>query len=125
MSKDKKGRTIKRYSESFKQGVIRQIEQEGLSIGEACRRYGIGGSSTIQSWSERYGRQSLRNTKIVVMKADEQSELKAAQARVKELEQALVQLQLEKLAGESYLEIACERLGQEVEEFKKKHQPKR
>lgn len=39
---------ILRYSISFKQKVVREIEKEGLSIGSAARRYGITGGSTVQ-----------------------------------------------------------------------------
>lgn len=40
---------IYRYSDCFKQSVVQAIEENGLSIEEARRRYGIGGSTTIQN----------------------------------------------------------------------------
>jgi len=44
----KKERVQYRYSNCFKHTVVEAIEQEGLSIEEARRRYGVGGGSTIQ-----------------------------------------------------------------------------
>ena len=45
---------------------------------------------------------------------------KLLKARIAELEQALAQTQLECLQSESYLRLACQELGIEVETFKKK-----
>jgi len=59
-------RNLKRYSISFKQKVVGEVEQEGLSIPEAKRRYGITGATTIQSWLSEFGKQHLLNTVIRV-----------------------------------------------------------
>jgi hypothetical protein len=50
----------------------------------------------------------------------EQDETKALRKRVRELEKALADTHMKELLGEAYLEIACKRLGLDVEEFKKK-----
>ena len=49
-------RTIIRYSISFKQKVVKEIEEEGLGIAEAARRYGIKGGDVIQNWLKQMGR---------------------------------------------------------------------
>jgi transposase-like protein len=46
--------TTLRYSISFKQKVVKEIEEEGLPFSEAMRRYGIRGGQTIQKWSGYY-----------------------------------------------------------------------
>jgi len=49
-----------RYSEAFKQQVLRELEQgEFGSVQAAARAYGIRGGSTIQTWTRRYGRSHL------------------------------------------------------------------
>lgn len=53
-----------RYSISFKQKVVREIEEEGLGVKAAARRYGIKGGSTIQKWIKQFGKNYLLN-KIV------------------------------------------------------------
>jgi hypothetical protein len=40
--------------------------------------------------------------------------------RVRELEKTLADTHMKELLGEAYLEIACQRLGLDVAEFKKK-----
>jgi len=100
--------------------VIHQIEEKGLSLEEARRKFGIGGGATIHNWIKKYGKHQLMGKKVIVQKADEQQLEKRQAARIKELEAALVKLQLEKMATEAYLEIACEELKIDVETLKKK-----
>ncbi len=68
-----------RYSISFKLKVVNEIEEEGLRISEAARRYGIKGGSTIQNWVKQFGKNHLLN-KIVRI------EMKGEKDRIKELE---------------------------------------
>jgi hypothetical protein len=52
---------------------------------------------------------------------NEQDETKALKDRVRQLEKALSDAHMKGLLEETYLEIACERIGVDVSEFKKKH----
>ena len=115
-----KGKTYLRYSEGFKQEVVRQIQRTGEGIESARLRLGIGSRRTIPRWLKQYGDPRLMSTKIIVMKADEKSQLKRQSERIKELERALVATQLKHLEAEAFLELACERLGEDRESFKKK-----
>lgn len=123
MKKGLRPEVIKRYSDSFKQEVVMQIE-EGLSAHGACRRYGVSIAS-IDRWIKRYGKQEALCKKIMVMKPDEQTENQKLKARIKELEKAVVSVQLDKLIADSYLEIACEQLKTDAASFKKKTDQKR
>lgn len=109
-----------RYSESFKQEVVRYLQKTGESQESVRRRFGIGGSSTLPRWIKKYGDPRLQSTKMIIMKADEQDEQKKQNQRIKELEKALVNLQLKHLESEAFLEVACERLGEDKASFKKK-----
>lgn len=53
-----------RYSFGFKQKVVQEIEEEGLSLSQARRRYGIKGSQTIQVWLEKFGKNHLLNKTV-------------------------------------------------------------
>ena len=79
--------TVIRYSISFKQKVVRELEEEGLTISEASRRYGIKGGQTIQSWLRKFGKNHLIS-KIVRI------EMKGEKDRVKELESELKRVKL-------------------------------
>lgn len=54
-------KTTVRYSDCFKRSIVEEIEKNGLSIEDCRRKYGIGGSSTIQKWLKKYGKNHLLN----------------------------------------------------------------
>lgn len=109
-----------RYSEAFKLRIVSEIENEGLTLNEVRKKYGIKGGSTIQTWIKRLGKNHLLSRTIRIETVDEMNELKQLQSRIKELESALVATQLERLQSESYLRLACEQMGVDIETFKKK-----
>lgn len=84
--KKEQGITI-RYSISFKQKVVREFEDEGLSITQLSRRYKIKGGGTIKNWVIKYGNNDLLN-KIVRVEMREEKD------RVKELEDELKRVKL-------------------------------
>lgn len=87
----------------------------------AGRAYGIRGNcTTIKGWLRKYGRSDLMSRQVTITTMAEQDETKALKKRVRELEKALADTHMKELLGDAYLEIACTRLGCEVEEFKKK-----
>jgi transposase-like protein len=111
-----------RYSEAFKLQVVREVEQGRFESGWAAgRAYGVKGAGTVATWIQRYGKDHLLGKVVKVMKADEQTEVKALRKRVRELERALADAHIDLKLEEAYLEIACEAAGvQDVAEFKKK-----
>jgi transposase-like protein len=80
-------KTLIRYSISFKQKVVKEIEAEGLNISEVARRYDIKGGQTIQNWIRKFGQNHLLS-KIVRV------EMKGEKDRVKELEGELKRVKL-------------------------------
>jgi transposase-like protein len=91
------------------------------SIGEARRVYGIRGMGTIERWLRQQGRDELLPKRIEVKSVKEQDELKAARKRIRELEAAVADLHVDYCLERAYLEVACERMGEDAEGFKKKH----
>jgi transposase-like protein len=75
-----------RYSISFKQKVVQEIEK-GASFVEVRRRYDIRGAETIQKWVRQFGKNHLLN-KIVRI------EMKGEKDRVKELEEEVKRLKI-------------------------------
>lgn len=113
-------KTIYRYSATFKQKVVSEIENGNLSIYEARKKYDIKGTSTIQRWLQKMGKNELLCKRVRIETIDEMSVEKKLKARIAELEKGLVSTQLAHLSAESYLLLACEELGLSVETFKKK-----
>ena len=114
-------RSIIRYSISFKQEVIRQLELGRFaSIGQVQSHYGITGNGTVQSWLKKYGRNHLCPKVVRVEKPDEQNQIRELKKQVRQLKESLGQTQAEKIIGDAFLELACEDMGVEVKAFKKK-----
>ena len=110
-----------RYSEAFKHQVVSELESGKFSSAfAAARGYGIRGGGTIQAWLHKYGRSDLMPRRMTITSMAEQDEKKVLQKRVRDLEKALADTHMKELLGEAYLELACKRMGLEVEEFKKK-----
>jgi transposase-like protein len=108
-----------RYSEAFKMAVVRELEQQDLPCEQLRRKYGILGSGTVQKWVLKYGNGS-RGIRIRVEKPEEINELKRLKERVRRLESALADANIDLALERAYTELACERAGVEVDEFKKK-----
>ena len=116
------GRTILHYSEAFKRQVVQELEDgKFATLSEASRAYGIRGGSTVSQWIRKYGNDKLLPKKMRVETLKERDELKEARKRIRQLEAALADAHIDNSLGDSYLKIACERLGIDVSDFKKKN----
>lgn len=107
----------KRYSLSFKQMVVRQLEEEGLSVTELQRRYGIKGSETIQRWIRKFGKTHLLNQVIRIETMDEKDKLKELQDQIKQLKIALA----DSLLAQRSLEVVIEEANKEYHTDLKKN----
>jgi transposase-like protein len=108
-----------RYSEAFKMAVVREVEQQDLPFEQVRRKYGIRGNYTVQKWVHKYGN-GTRGKRIRVEKPEEIDELKRLKERVRRLESALADANIDLALERAYTHLACERAGVDVEEFKKK-----
>ena len=99
--------------------VVRELETEDLPCEHVRRKYGIRGCFTVQAWVRKYGNGS-RGLRIRVEKPEEISELKRLRQRVRQLERALADANIDIALERAYTELACERAGVDVDEFKKK-----
>ena len=109
-----------RYSEAFKLQAVQELESKGLSFESVRRKYGVKGTWTVQRWVHKYGN-GTRGKVVRVEKPEEISELARLKKRVRLLEGALADSNLDLALERAYVRLACERAGiQDVEEFKKK-----
>lgn len=91
------------YSVAFQRQVVGEYEA-GCSLADLRRKYGINGGGTIQRWIQKYAKEGMRNGLVRIQTAEEASQVKKLQAQIKELEQALARVTLEKLKLESIVE---------------------
>ena len=99
--------------------AVRELEEQDLPFEEIRRKYGIKGTVTVQKWVRKYGNGS-RGKIIRVESPEEINELKRLKERVRRLESALADANIDLALERAFTELACERAGLEVEEFKKK-----
>ena len=110
------------YSEAFKRQVVGDLERGKYgSLEEARRRYGIGGACTVLRWVGKYGHEDLLPKRVRIETLKERDELKEARARIRELEAAMVDAHIDHSLEKAYFQVACERMGVDPEEFKKKN----
>ena len=112
--------TGRRYSESFKLAVVREVEEQDLPCEQVRRKYGILSTETVPAWVRKYGNGS-RGVPVRVEKPEEINELKRLKERVRHLEKVLADANIELALERAYTEMACERAGiEDVGGFKKK-----
>ena len=100
---------IKRYSQAFKQQVVREYEA-GASATSLAQQYGIGTHTTIKKWVKKYGRFGFRTEKVVIQTVEDQVEVKEMKARITALESALAETVLENRMLEATLTVASTEL---------------
>jgi transposase len=114
MTKERK--QVIRYSLSFKQRVIRQMEEEGLTKVEVSRRYGIKGMRTVHNWICKFGKNNLLNKSIRIETMEEKDRIKQLQEEIKKLKVALA----DSLLAQRSLEVVLEEANKEYKTDLKK-----
>ncbi len=110
----KRQREIVRYSISFKQKIVKEIEEQGKSISEIRRIYDIRGAETVQTWLKQYGKHHLLNKIVRVEMKGEKDRLKELEAEVKRLKIALADSVLARDALENLIDIVDEHYQTDV-----------
>lgn len=105
--------TIRRYSEAFKRQVVSEYEA-GASCQKLSQKYGITGKNTVTGWVRRYATQGLRQELVVIQRPEERHELHSLKQRLRDLEQVVAQLSVEKIVLQASLDEAEARLGEPV-----------
>ena len=108
-----------RYSEAFKLQVIEQIEEGSYTHTQAARIYGCS-QSTIHGWLKKYGKNHLLNKVVRIQTMDETDRIKQLESQITELKENLADAYVDQKLSESYLKLACQQLGIDEQEFKKK-----
>jgi len=110
------------YSDAFKRQVVGEFARGKYGSPEGARRaYGIGGATTVQKWIRKYGHEDLLPKRMRIETLKERDELKEARKRIRELEVAVADAHIECCLEKAYVHVACERMGVDPDEFKKKN----
>jgi len=98
-------KTKVRYSISFKQMVVQEIEQ-GANFDFTRKKYGINGTVTIQRWVKLFGKDHLLNKIVRIQTMTETDRLKSLEEENKKLKLALADAYLAKTCLEGVIEAA-------------------
>lgn len=112
----KERRSVVRYSLSFKQRVIREMEEQGLTKAEISRKYGIKGVGTVHKWICKFGKNNLLNKNIRIETMEEKDRLKQLQEEIKRLKLALA----DSVLAQRGLEVVIEEANKEYKTDLKK-----
>lgn len=100
--------------------LVRELEKGDMSREECRRKYGVSGGGTLKYWLGKYGTGHIGKV-IRVEKPQEINEKEQLKRRVRALERALADANIELVLEREYTRLACERAGiEDVAEFKKK-----
>jgi transposase-like protein len=109
-----------RYSHGFKMQAVREVENGEGSAWTVTGKYNIKGTNTVMRWVRQFG--SGKYGKVIrVEKPDEINEAARLRTQLRRAKEALADAHMELALEKAFLVVACERLDQTVEGFKKKH----
>jgi len=97
-------KVYKRYSEAFRIQVVREYEQDAISLNALRRRYGMT-TTTLQKWIKKYSTQGLRYELMTIQTPDERNRLKELEAENARLKALVADLSLEKAILESTVAV--------------------
>jgi len=116
----KKEQIVVRYSTAFKAEVVEQIRSGQLSIAQAREKYGIVGGTTVYRWVHQAGRHDLIRKVVKVSTSKEVDELRRLKKELAQAKRALADLQIDNWYNNEMYQLACEKMGVDPNEFKKK-----
>jgi len=107
-------RTRNRYfSEELRREVVAKIERKELSIAQASREYQISAKS-IYNWIYRYSVYLKKGIRVVMEKKSQGEKIKSLEERIKELERAVGQKQMEIDILNKVLEFGKDEVGFDI-----------
>lgn len=89
------------------------------AVTRVARKYGVKSHATLIGWLRQYGGGKVGKV-IRVETPDELSELARLKRENKNLKDALANAHVDLMLEKSFLQVACDRLNESVEGFKKK-----
>ena len=109
-----------RYSNAFKMQAVREVEAGEICAEAVQRKYGMKGKGTVIRWVRQLG--SGKYGKVIRVEiGDEVNEAARLRSQLRRAKEALADAHMELALEKAFLLVACERMDQTVEGFKKKH----
>ena len=103
----KRIRKKRKFSEEFKLKIVKEYESGEFSVLEMTKMYDIS-AQVIYRWIYKYSKYNKQSIQVVKMKDSQAHKMKQLEARIKELEQAVGQKQMNIDYLEKMIDLAKE-----------------
>ena len=108
--KERRNRT---FSEEFRRKKVGEIERCVTSVSEVSREYQVS-RSAIYAWMRQYSRMRKKQERLVLESLSDTRKIKALKEKVKELEQAVGQKQIQIDFFDKMIDLAEEEYGIDI-----------
>lgn len=108
-----KERQHRYFSEDFRRKKVSEIERNLTTVTEVSREYQVS-STAVYKWINRYSRMRKRQERMVLESLSDTRKIIALKEKIKELERAVGQKQIQIDFLEKMIEIAQEENGIEI-----------
>ena len=105
--KQKTGRENRYFSESFKQGKVREIERNLITVLQISKEYEVT-TAAVYKWLYKYSFFRKRQIRQIIEPMSDSRKIEELRAKIKELEQLIGQKQIQLEFKDKMIEIAEE-----------------
>ena len=105
--KQKTGRENRYFSESFKQGKVREIERNLITVLQISKEYEVT-TAAVYKWLYKYSLFRKRQIRQIIEPMSDSRKIEELRAKIKELEQLIGQKQIQLEFKDKMIEIAEE-----------------
>ncbi len=113
-------RAVRRvFDLDLKLDLVKKIEASKLSVREVSKLYNVS-VTAVRKWLYKYSDLYKKQTRVIVEKKSISKKNQELSERIKELERALGQKQMRVDYLEKLLDVASERLGEDIEKKTKR-----
>lgn len=106
-------RRRRRFSASFKEKKVREIEQKQTTISQVCRQYQVA-AITVYRWISAYGDSYQKESRMIVELESDTRIILEQRKRIAELERIIGQKQVQLDFTEKMIELAEETYGVDI-----------
>ena len=103
--KQKTGREARYFSESFKQGKVREIERNLITVRQISKEYEVT-TAAVYKWLYKYSLFRKRQIRQIIEPMSDSRKIEELRAKIKELEQLIGQKQIQLEFKDKMIEIA-------------------
>lgn len=106
-------RRRRRFSPSFKEKKVREIQQKQTTISQVCRQYQVA-AITVYRWISSYGDSYQKESRMIVELESDTRVILEQRKRIAELERIIGQKQVQLDFTEKMIELAEETYGVDI-----------